>query len=120
MTINAAYFEKLSAQVDHATTCAELQRIVSVNVPGFAELQASIAEAEAVLAAAQALLTLSVADLPAIVTFLGSLKTDVLGPMLGPYTKFIAQQVELAAAVATFAAKVEDAAARIPSCVIAI
>ncbi len=114
--INAAYFTALTAQVNAATSCAELQAVATQ----------ALGAANAALAAASArltpieqilpLLTAPGANLSQIVNWIQTLIDYVLTPMVIPATTLAAQVTEMTAAIASLTSAITSAAANFENC----
>lgn len=120
MTINTAFFDRIHDQALLCRTCADVQRLADECVPQLNDLLSAIAAQQAVLAGAQELLTLSPANITDVISFIGKLQTELLGPMLAAYAKVVAQAAETATAVTSAIAAIEAAGAAIPGCTITV
>jgi hypothetical protein len=120
MTINTAFFDQIADQAALCRTCADVQRLADSCVPQLNDLLAAIGVQQSVLAGAQELLTLNPANLADVISFIGKLQTELLGPMLAAYAKVVAQTAETATAVTGAIAAIEATAAAIPGCTITV
>lgn len=120
MTINAAYFDKIADQAALCRTCADVQALADKALPQLTDLMTAITAQQTALAGAQELLTLNPANLSDVISFIGKLQTELLGPMLAAYAKVVAQATETATAITSTITAIENAAAAIPGCSITI
>lgn len=120
MTINTAFFQRIHDQAALCQSCADVQALADSALPQLQDLLSSIAGQQTVLAAAQELLTLNPGNITQVVSYIGKLNTEVLGPMLAAYAKTVAQSAATAAAVTSAIAAIESAAASIPGCTVSV
>ncbi len=120
MTINTAFFEAIAHQAENCVTCADVQRLADQALPQLQTVIDAINAQITALTAAQALLSLNPADLPGVISFVSSLKTDVIAPLIAPYAAYITQATQTASAVTTAIAAVQAAADRIAGCTITL
>ncbi len=110
--INAAYFNALTAEVNSINACGVLQAFVNEVM---AALQAQVNDIENQIAALLPVITIPT-DLPSVITWI----THFIGPQLAAYEAYAAQLAQTVAAIAALATAIENAAARLESCSIAI
>lgn len=121
MTLNAAYFAALTAQVNAINKCSELQSVVDEAFDALKDVNSGLTAQIARIAPILALLEAPDADLTKIVTWITNFITNYLAPGLAPYAVMIEQQAEMIAAVASLTTAIENAATRIGgSCEITI
>jgi trimeric autotransporter adhesin len=117
--LNASYFAALTAQINAASSCAELQAITNTLIAGLNAYLATITSQTATLAPVLALLTPP--DNPtAVITWVEDYISLYLTPMLAPYATYITQLAELAIQIASLTAAIESAEARFSACTITI
>lgn len=118
--INAAYFNNLTAQVNAATSCAELQAIATKAITSANAALASASAQLATITPMLALLTAPTASLGSIVTWITSLISEYLTPQLIPATTLAAQVAQMTVAIAELTAAITSAAGKFESCTITI
>ena len=116
--VNLSYFTNLTASINGASSCAELQALVT---QAFSSLAAQEAAIKAELAALQPILALlSPPTLGSIITWVTSFISLVLTPMIKPTITYAAQLTALAAQISALIAAISAAQAKFPSCSISI
>ena len=110
--VNAAYFSNLTAEVNGIQTCAELQAFADLVM---ADFQAQITAIEAQIALLAPIIVIPT-DLPSVITWI----TNFIAPQLRAYTAYAEQVTQTLSAIATLAAAIEAAAARIASCSVTV
>jgi hypothetical protein len=117
--LNASYFAALTAQINAASSCAELQAITNTLIAGLNAYLSTITSQTATLAPILALLTPP--DNPtAVITWVEDYISLYLTPMLAPYATYVTQLAELTIQIATLTAAIESAEARFNACTITI
>ena len=117
--LNTAYFTNLTAQINAASSCAELQALATVAVDSLNDLTASISAQTDILQPVLALLT-PPTNPTAVITWVENFITDYLTPQLVSYTNYVAQLSAVAIEAAALITAIENAAANIGSCSITI
>lgn len=117
--LNTAYFTNLTAQINAASSCAEIQALATIAVDSLNDLTASITAQAAVIAPELALLTVPT-NPTAVVAWVSNFITDYLTPQLASYTAYVAQLSALAIEAPAIIAAISAAAASIGSCSITI
>ena len=117
--LNTAYFTNLTAQINAASSCAEIQALATIAVDSLNDLTASITAQAAVIAPELALLTVPT-NPTAVVAWVSNFITDYLTPQLASYTAYVAQLDALAIEAPAIIAAISAAAASIGSCSITI
>ena len=117
--LNTAYFSNLTAQINAASTCAELQALATVAVTALNNLTASITAQTTEIAPVLALLT-APTNPTAVITWVSNFITDYLTPQLASYTSYTAELAALAAEAAAIVTALNNAAATIGSCTLTI
>jgi hypothetical protein len=116
---NAAYFAALTSQVSKATSCSQLQALVT---PAFASINAQLAALAAQVALLEAMLALLTPPTSptAAVTWIETFISAYLTPQLVAAATYTAQLTALTAAVASLTAAITSKAAQFTSCSITI
>jgi hypothetical protein len=117
---NAAYFAALTAQVNAANSCAELQAIANSAMQPILDMQASATAQLATITPMLALLTAPAASPAAIVTYINTLISAYLTPQLAPAVTLAAQLTATIAAIAALTAAIESKASQFNSCTVTI
>lgn len=118
--VNTAYFAALTAQVNAASSCAELQ-VVAASALGSANTALASCSAQlATITPMLALLAVPAANPTAIVTWISSLISEYLTPQLIPATTLALQVTEMTAAIVTLTAAIESAASKFPGCTVSV
>lgn len=110
-------FNNLADQINAVQSPVDLQALVDGVWPSIQAEMDGIGFALGPLKAVQDLMSLSIADLPSVITFLGDLKTVLLGPQIIPLATMTAQIAGMGTAVANLTTAVANANARLGSSV---
>ena len=116
---NTAHYANLTATINAAQSCAELQAMTTTIMASLNGELAAIATQAASLAPILALLTPPTSP-TAAVTWIASMITAVLVPMYKPYATYALQLAAETAAIAELTAAIMSAQAKFPSCSITI
>lgn len=117
--VNVEYFTSLTQQVNSASSCAELQALVTKAINSINATTAAITAQLALLAPMVALLS-PPANPTAAVTWISNFITSYLTPQLASYTAYAAQQTALTAQIATLTAAINSKASEFTGCTISI
>src|SRR5208282_1848086 len=109
--INPQYFTNLIASINAATSCAELQSLVTQAFTALGVQQQASLSLLATYQELQRLTTLSITSLPTVITFCLALQ-NYMTTQLGPYATLVAQMAAMATQVTELANAVQNAAAR--------
>lgn len=101
------------AQINRVTTQAELSALGDLVTAAINAQIAAVTAQAAAVAPIAALASASVTDLPSVLSFLGNLKTALLGPAVVSAASLAAQAPLLAADLTAVAAAIAAAEARI-------
>jgi len=117
--INLDYFANLTAQIDGALGCQQLQGIVD---DAFSALQDQVDDVTAQITALAPILALleAPANPAAVITWIGNFITGFLTPYVIPYTTLAAQITGLTAQIAALTTAITNASENIPGCEIII
>lgn len=119
--LNTAYFASVTAEINAATTCAQLQSIVTARLDSILAAQTSATvQLAAIEAMFSGLLTAPAANPTAIVTWITSLINQYLAPQFVPATTLAAQLTALTTEIATLTSAINSKAAQFTSCTITI
>jgi len=120
VTLNTTYFSNLTNSINGAQSCAELQALVTEAFASVGSVKSAITSELATVEPMLALLTINPADLPSVITFIQTLVTAYLTPILKPAVTYAAQLTALAAQITALMAAITSAEARFTSCSISI
>ncbi len=119
-TINAAYFDALTAQVNACNSCAQLQAVADSALQPILAAQAAATAQLAIITPMLALLAAPAANPGAIVTYINTLISSYLTPQLAPAVTLAAQLTATITAISNLTAAIEAQAATFESCTIVI
>jgi hypothetical protein len=119
--INSGYFTAVTAEINAATSCVQLQAIVTAKLDSILAAEASAtAQLAAITAMFAGLLTVPAANPTAIVTWITSLINQYLAPQFVPATTLAAQLSALTTEIATLTSAINSKASQFTSCTITI
>lgn len=114
-----SYFTNLTAQINAASSCAELQLVADASAAALNDLMASITAQCETIAPELALLTIP--DNPtAVVEWVSTFITSYLTPQLAAYESYVTTLAALVAQVTAITAAIEAASIRIGMCTVTI
>jgi len=117
--LNAAYYTSLTQQINGASSCAQLQNLVSEAMLAVINTQSSLTDQLAIYEPMLALLTPPTTP-TAVITYIQTLITAYLTPQLAPAITMAAQLAATIAEIAALTAAIESAASKFPSCSITL
>lgn len=115
--MDAAFLSAAQRKVDHVASCAGLNDAAKL-LPELQALEASIADRLAELQPLLALLNPPAANPVAIVTWITSLVSGLLEPMVRPIATYAAQAAALTATIGQLVSDIEARAGAIEDCIV--
>ena len=119
-SFNTTYFTNLTAGINAAGSCAQLQSLVTEAFGSLGALKSAVNTELAAVEGVAALLTAPSANPTAIVTWITSFITAYLTPMIVPATTYAAQLTAIASQITALTTAITTAQAKFPSCSISI
>jgi hypothetical protein len=120
LPLNTAYFESLRNRIDSCSSCEELQDVVAEVMPSIQAFKDGLDAQMEKLAPMLALASVPDPNPAAIVSWITSLITNLIQPMIIPYTTSVTQLALLVTEVTTLTTAITEAQARFPSCSVSV
>lgn len=116
--LNTSYFQSATNRINAATSCAELQAIVTETFESIQPVKTSISSELAKLQPILAMLSAPTTNPASIVTWIQSFITGFLTPLTQPSITYAAQLTALAAQIAALTAAITASQAKFPGCAV--
>ena len=118
--LNTTQIANLTTSVNSASSCAELQELVTQAFASLGAIKEGINSELATLTPMLALLSPPSASPSTIVTWLTSFINDFLTPQMKPSITYAAQLTELATQITSLTSAINTASSKFPGCSISI
>lgn len=117
---NTTYFTSLTNRINSASSCSELQAIVTNEFASIQGVKTAINLQVAALQPILALLSPPGANLSALATWIQNFITGFLTPYVKPYTDMATQLTQLATQITALTTAIQSAQARFTGCSVTI